>query len=163
MVLRGLAKIASKNAQHQFTLYIRSTFILYKNMYSSNTFCIKNKKNSTKYVSHHTVSKFHRFFLSKMFMRIHFFLVLKSQNRLEESDFYQAQESSPRSHERMTMDLPTTSNISGTHMEVFIFEVLSYTLQIHVHVYYNKFLVLVNSKINLFCLSIYSHFFRSLI
>lgn len=99
---------------------------------------------------HHTVSKFHHFFLSKMFMRIHFF-VLISQNRLEESDFYQAQESSPRSHERMNMDLPTTSNISGTHMtnmndmEVFIFEVLSYTLQIHVHVYYNKFLVLVKS------------------
>lgn len=76
MVLRGLAKIASKNTQHQFTLYIRSTFILYKNMYSSNTVCIKNKKNSTKYVSHHTVSKFHRFFLSKMFMRIHFFFWL---------------------------------------------------------------------------------------
>lgn len=94
---------------------------------------------------HHTVSKFHHFFLSKMFMRIHFF-VLISQNRLEESDFYQAQESSPRSHERMNMDLPTTSNISATHMEVFIFEVLSYTLQIHVHVYYNKFLVLVKNK-----------------
>lgn len=103
-------------------------------------------------MSHHTVSKFHRFFLSKMFMRIHFFLVLKSQNRLEESDFYQAKESSPRSHERMTMDLPTTSNISGTHMEVFIFEVLSYTLQIHVHVhvYYDKFLVLVKNKPLLF-------------
>lgn len=77
---------------------------------------------------HHTVSKFHHFFLSKVFMRIHFF-VLISQNRLEESDFYQAQESSPRSHERMNMDLPTTSNISGTHMtnmndmEVFIFEI----------------------------------------
>lgn len=98
---------------------------------------------------HHTVSKFHHFFLSKMFMRIHFF-VLISQNRLEESDFYQAQESSPRSHERMTMDLPTTSNISGTHMEVFIFEVLSYTLQIHVHVYYNKFLVLLKNKPLLF-------------
>lgn len=89
---------------------------------------------------HHTVSKFHHFFLSKM----------------EESDFYQAQESSPRSHERMNMDLPTTSNISGTHMtnmndmEVFIFEVLSYTLQIHVHVYYNKFLVLVKNKPPLF-------------
>lgn len=104
---------------------------------------------------HHTVSKFHHFFLPKMFMRIHFF-VLISQNRLEESDFYQAQESSPRSHERMNMDLPTTSNISGTHMtnmndmEVFIFEVLSYTLQIHVHVYYNKFLVLVKNKPLLF-------------
>uniref|UniRef100_K1QP90 Uncharacterized protein n=1 Tax=Magallana gigas TaxID=29159 RepID=K1QP90_MAGGI len=64
---------------------------------------------------------------------------MPKRNRLEESDFYQAQESSPRSHERMNMDLPTTSNISGTHMtnmndmEVFIFEVLSYTLQIHVH------------------------------
>lgn len=42
-------------------------------MYSSNKFCIKNKKDSTKYMSHHTVSKFHRFFLSKMFMRIHLF------------------------------------------------------------------------------------------
>lgn len=89
---------------------------------------------------HHTVSKFHHFFLSKM----------------EESDFYQAQESSPRSHERINMDLPTTSNISGTHMtnmndmEVFIFEVLSYTLQIHVHVYYNKFLVLLKNKPLLF-------------
>lgn len=98
---------------------------------------------------HHTVSKFHHFFLSKMFMRIHFFFVI-SQNRLEESDFYQAQDSSPRSHERMNMDLPTTSNISGTHMEVFIFEVLSNTLQIHVHVYYNKFLVLVKNKPLLF-------------
>lgn len=48
LVLRGLAKIASKNAQHQFTLYI--TFILYKNMNSSN---IKNKKDSLKYVSHY--------------------------------------------------------------------------------------------------------------
>lgn len=43
---------------------------------------------------------------------------MPKRNRLEESDFYQAKESSPRSHERMTMDLPTTSNISGTHMEV---------------------------------------------
>lgn len=43
---------------------------------------------------------------------------MPERNRLEESDFYQAKESSPRSHERMTMDLPTTSNISGTHMEV---------------------------------------------
>lgn len=43
---------------------------------------------------------------------------MPKRNRLEESDFYQAQESSPRSHERMNMDLPTTSNISGTHMEV---------------------------------------------
>ncbi|XP_052681422.1 uncharacterized protein LOC128162308 [Crassostrea angulata] len=41
---------------------------------------------------------------------------MPKRNRLEESDFYQAQESSPRSHERMNMDLPTTSNISGTHM-----------------------------------------------
>lgn len=72
LVLRGLAKIASKNAQHQFTLYI--TFILYKNMNSSN---IKNKKDLLKYVSHYmhkTISSyFHHFFLSKMFMRIHFF------------------------------------------------------------------------------------------
>lgn len=41
---------------------------------------------------------------------------MPKRNRLEESDFYQAQESSPRSHERMNMDLPTASNISGTHM-----------------------------------------------
>lgn len=41
---------------------------------------------------------------------------MPKRNRLEESDFYQAQESSPRSHERINMDLPTTSNISGTHM-----------------------------------------------
>lgn len=56
-------------------------------MNSSN---IKNKKDSTKYVSHymHNIfkfvhktissycSKFHHFFLSKMFMRIHFFWFL---------------------------------------------------------------------------------------
>lgn len=45
---------------------------------------------------------------------------------MEESDLYQAQEPSPRSHERMSMGLPTTSNISGTQMEVFIFYHIHY-------------------------------------
>lgn len=133
-------------------------------MNSSN---IKNKKDSTKYVSHymHNIFRFVHKTISSYCIYISsllpfedvyensFFFVLISQNRLEESDFYQAQESSPRSHEKMNMDLPTTSNISATHMEVFIFEVLSYTLQIHVHVYYNKFLV---KNKPLFFLSIFS-------
>lgn len=55
-----------------------------------------------------------------------FFFVLISQDRMEESDLYQAQEPSPRSHERMSMGLPTTSNISGTQMEVFIFYHIHY-------------------------------------
>lgn len=75
LVLRGLAKIASKIAQHQFTLYI--TFILYKNMNSSNIKIKKIHYNMCHIICikpyHHTVSKFHHFFLSKMFMRIHFF------------------------------------------------------------------------------------------